>query len=176
VLAVIVALTAGWPLVSAMVSGNRPLAPGTTVTVGPSAADSGRVTVGRGWSVLTANTNPRQFYSLGHGALRLSVRYVSPIKLARPGELWQGLRQMMRVANPGVSPGRLQVITTRAGDRGLTAALSGHGQTGRAAVFPAPARRFAIEMIMIGPPSTARTIRTAGLPILESLHFPAAAR
>lgn len=175
-LAVIVVLTAGWPLVSTAVAGHRPLAAGATVRVGPTVAESGRVTVGPGWSVLTASTDPRQFYSLRRGALRLSVRYVYVTSAAGPGQLWQGLRQLLRVGNPGVTPGRPQVITTVDGSRGLTAALSGAGQTGRAAVFAAPTGRFAIEMIMLGPPSTAPAMRIAGLAVLHSLRFPAARR
>jgi hypothetical protein len=176
VLAVIVVLTAGWPLVSTTVAGHRPLAGGTSVTVGPTAAESGRVTVGPGWSVLTANSNPQQFYSLGRGALRLSVRYVSLPSSTGPGQLWRGLRQVLRVGNPGVMVGRLQVITTLNGSRGLTAVLSGAGHTGQAAVFPAPTGRFAIEMIMLGPPGTAPAMRAVGVPVLRSLRFPAARR
>lgn len=125
---------------------------------------------------MTASSNPQQYYLFGRGAVRLSVRYVS---LATPGEramLWQGLRQLLRIGNPGVTPGRLEVMTTADGNRGLIATLSGPGRTGRAAVVAAPSGSFAIEMIMLGPSSTAPVIRTSGLPVMRSLRFPAAAR
>jgi hypothetical protein len=176
VLAVIGLLTAGWPLISTTVAGHRPLAADTTVRIGPTAADSGRVTVGAGWSVLTANTNPDEFYSFSRGALRLQVRYVSLPRRGDNGPLMQGMRQILRIGFPGVTPGRPHVITTADGSHGLIAVLSGPRQTGQAAVVVAPARAYAIEMIMLGPPSTARAIQTAGLPVIRSLRFPAAAR
>jgi hypothetical protein len=174
VLAVITLLTAGWPLISDTVAGHRPIPAGTTITVGPTAAESGRVTVGPGWSVLTANSDPRQYYSFGRGALQLSVRYVS---LSRPGEngpLIRGMRQILRISNLGVTAGRPRTITTADGSRGLIAVLSGPGRTGQAAVVVAPARAFAIEMVMVGPPSTLGAIHAAGLPVIRSLRFPAA--
>jgi hypothetical protein len=176
VLAVIVVLTAGWPLVSSTVAGHRPLAAGTTVTVGPSAAESGRVRVGPGWSVLTANSNPQRFYSLSRGALRLSVRYVSLAGIGARAPLMQGMRQLLRIGYPGVRAGRPQVLRTAAGGRGLMVLLSGAGRTGRAAVVASPDRAFAIEMVLVGPSSTVRAIETAGLPVVRSLRFPAAAR
>ena len=174
-LAVIAVLTAGWPLVSSAVAGHRPLAAGTTVTIGPSAAESGRVTVGPGWSVLTASSNPQRYYLFSHGALRLSVRYVGLFQPAEGEQLLQGMRELLRIGHPGVRPGRPRVISTVDGRRGLTALLSGPGQTGQAAVFLAPTRVFAIEMILLGPSSAASTIRAAGVPVLQSLRFPAAA-
>ncbi|MGH3303097.1 MAG: hypothetical protein ACRDOK_15730 [Streptosporangiaceae bacterium] len=176
VLAVIVVLTAGWPLVGSTVAGHRPLAAGTTITVGPTAASSGRVTVGPGWSVMTASTNPHWYYSIARGPLRMSVRYVSLARAGEPGALWRGLRQILRIGNPGVTPGRPRQLTTADGSRGLIAALSGPGRTGQAAVVAAPARPFAIEMIMTGPSRTARAVRAAGMPIIRSLRLPAAAR
>jgi hypothetical protein len=175
VLAVIVTLTAGWPLVSTTVAGDRPLAAGTTVTVGPSRASSGRVTVGPGWSVLTARSDPNRSYSLARGALRLSVRYVSLVSPPAQASLWRGLRQVLRIGNPGLTPGRPRVFTTSDGSQGLIAFLSGPGRTGQAAALAAPDGTFAIEMIMLGPPGTARVMRSAGLPVLRSLRFPAAA-
>jgi hypothetical protein len=176
VLGVIVVLTAGWPLVSMAVADHRPLAAGATVTVGPSAAESGRVTVGPGWSVLSANSNPRQFYSFARGGLRLSVRYVSLAGIGERARLLQGMRELLRIGDPGVTAGRPRALTTVDGSRGLIATLSGPDRTGRAAVVVSPARAFAIEMVLLGPPSTVRAIEAAGLPVIESLRFPAAAR
>lgn len=175
-LAVIVLLTAGWPLISTMVAGHRPLAADTTVAVGPTSASSGRVTVGAGWSLLTANTNPEEYYSFGRGALQLQVRYVSLLRPGDNGPLLRGMRQILRIGIPGIVAGRPRVITSADGSRGLIAVLSGPHRTGQAAVFAAPAGAFAIEMIMLGPPSTARAIHDAGLPVIRSLRFPRAAR
>jgi hypothetical protein len=176
VLAVIVLLTAGWPLVSSTVAGHRPLAAGATLTVGPSATDSGRVTVGPGWSVLTANSNPHQYYSRSRGQVRLSVRYVGLARLGQQGQLWRGLRQILRIGSPGVTAGRPRPFTTAGGGRGLMADLAAPGRTGRAAVVTAPARPFAIELIMLGPASSAAAMQHSGLPIMRSLRFPVAAR
>lgn len=176
VLAVIVVLTAGWPLVSATVAGHRPLAAGTTITVGPTASSSGRVTVGPGWSVMTANSNPKQYYAIDRGPVRLSVRFVRLARTGQSGPLWRGLLQILRIGSPGVTPGRPQVITTADGGRGVIAALSGPGRIGRAVVVAAPDRPYAIEMIMLGPASTLQAMHASGMPIIRSLRFPAATR
>jgi hypothetical protein len=176
VLAVIVVLTAGWPLVSATVAGHRPVAAGTTVAVGPSGTESGRVTLGPGWSGLTASSNPRQYYSFSRGALRLSVRYVGLARVGERGPLFRGMRQILRLGYPGVTAGRPEVLITAAGDSGLTASLAGAGRTGQAAVVAAPTQPFAIEMVVLGPPNTARAVQAAGLPVIRSLRFPAEPR
>jgi hypothetical protein len=176
VLAVVAVLTAGWPLVSMAVADHRPLAAGTTVTVGPSAAESGRVTVGPGWSVQSADSNPQQVYSFARGGLRLSVRYVSLAGIGKHARLLPGMRQLLRIGDPGVTAGRPRALTTADGSRGLMAMLSGPDRTGRAAVVVSPTRAFAIEMVLLGPPSTARAINAAGIPVIESLRLPAAAR
>jgi hypothetical protein len=175
VLAVIVVLTAGWPLVSSTVTGHRPIAAGTTITVGPTASSAGRVTVGPGWSVTTANSNPKQYYAIARGPVRLSIRFVRLARTGQPGPLWRGLRQILRIDSPGVTPGRPQVITTADGRRGIIAALSGPGRIGRAVVVAAPARPFAIEMIVLGPPGTLRAMHASGMPIIRSLRFPVTA-
>jgi len=176
VLAIIVVLTGGWPLVSTTVANLRPLVAGTTVTIGPSAVSSGRITVGPGWSVLSSSTNPHQSYLFGRGAVRLSVRYV---RLTRTGDrrgLWRALRQMLRLGYPGLTPGRPRPIVVADGNRGLIGQLSGRGRSGKAAVVAAPAAPFAIEMIMVGPSSSNALQLAVGLPVLRSLRFPAAAR
>ncbi len=175
-LAVIVVLTAGWPLVSSTVAGHRPLAAGKAITVGPTTQDSGRVTVGRGWSVLTASSNPEQYYLFSRGALQLSVRYVSLPRSGEQGPLLRGMRQVLRIGNPGVRPGPPLAFVTADGSKGLMTVLYGPGRTGRAAVVAAPTRPFAIEMVLLGPPSAMRAIVAFGLPVLTSLRFSAAAR
>jgi hypothetical protein len=169
VLAVIVILTAGWPLVSATVTGHHPLADGATIAVGPTSASAGHVTVGPGWSVMTASSNPQHFYSLGHGAVQMSIRYVS--LAGEQDQLWPGLRQILRIVDPGVALGQPRPVTTADGSRGLVADLSGSGRAGEAQVVAAPARTFAIEMILVAPSSTAQAMRAAGRPVLRSLRL-----
>jgi hypothetical protein len=176
VLATILVLTAGWPLISTTVAGLRPLIAGATVTVGPSATSSGRITVGPGWSVLTSSTNPHEYYSFGRGAVRLLVRYVRLTRAGDRRQLWQGMRQMLRVGYPGLTPGRPRPIIVADGSRGLIAHLSGPGRSGKAAVVAAPAAPFAIEIVMVGPSSASAVLVAVGLPVLRSLRFPAATR
>lgn len=172
VIVVMALLTAGWPLVSSTVASQRPLAAGSRLTVGPGHGRSATVTVGPGWFLQSGSSDPRRGYSLQHGPVRLSIFFVALASGQTP-LLPAGLRRMVRLGYPGVVLGELQPITTAGGYRGLTGKLSDGGRAGVAAIFPGPARAFAIEMITMAPRRAARTVQTVARPIVLSLRFPA---
>jgi hypothetical protein len=52
--------------------------------------------------------------------------------------------------------------------------VSGRGVTGTVSILPAPSRRFAIQVLVLGPPHRRVTIRGVELRLVRSMFFPAA--
>ncbi|HEY2638772.1 MAG TPA: hypothetical protein VGI66_02655, partial [Streptosporangiaceae bacterium] len=77
VIAVMVALTAGWPLLNLAVSDHQPLPAGVRLSVRPNRAHSARFLVGAGWSMISSQSDPRHGYSLRRGPVAMSVKYVT---------------------------------------------------------------------------------------------------
>jgi hypothetical protein len=171
VIAVMIVLTAGWPLVNSAVSDRNPIRPGTRLVVGPGNARSGQITMGRGWSLQSAESRPRTGYSLQHGKVHLGVDYVALENPAQARHLWSGLRQLLRVTNPGLRLSQPKVITSRYGRTGVTGTVSGGRTVGTATIYADQSRDFAIEMIMLAPRGTRHVIFLPGLQIMRSLRI-----
>jgi hypothetical protein len=176
VLAIMVVLTAGWPLLNLTVSDHRQLSPRTTLTVGPGSGYSAAFTVGPGWSMEPALSNPRLDYSLTRGVVDLDVSYVAMSAASQATGLWAGMRDLVRLRHPGVSLGQPRPITTAQGRQGMTAGLSGSGLSGTATVFALPARKYAVELIVLGPQQAIAINLAATRLILHSVRFPTATR
>jgi hypothetical protein len=174
VVALMAVLTAGWPLVSAAVHNPRPVAARTGLTVGSSRPNLARFTVGPGWSMLRAGSNARQDYLLRRGPVRLSIRYVALVSSGQVAQLWAGLHTVLRLSNPGVALSQPRPVVTAQGHRGLTGVVTGRGVTGTVTILPAPSRRFAIQVLVLGPPRRRVTIRGVELRLVRSVFFPAA--
>jgi hypothetical protein len=102
VVAVMVLLTAGWPLLNGLVADRQKLLAGTSLRVGPSGPDSASVRVGPGWTLQPAETDPRQRYVLRRGAVAVSIDYLSLIGTHRAAGqaagVWGGLRRVFQVS------------------------------------------------------------------------------
>jgi len=168
------ALTAGWPLASSLVHNPRPLAAGSRLTLGPNRLSAARFTVGPGWSMLRASSNPHQGYALARGPVRLSIRYVALISAGQEPQLLAGLHTVLRLSNPGVTLGQPRPVITAQGRHGITGVVSGRGVTGIVAIVPAPSRQFAIQVLVLGPPRDKLASRGAESRLVRSLLFPAA--
>ncbi len=105
VIVVMILLTGGWPLINTAVSNRHPLKPGEWLMVGPGHGKPGRSWSGRGWSLLSAASNPLYGYTLRHGAVLMSVNYIWLVNSGQARQLWAGLRQLLRVTNPGTRLG-----------------------------------------------------------------------
>ena len=96
-------LTAGWPLVNAVVADRQPLAAGTRLVIGNGTRSSAVVTVGRGWSVLPEQSNPIQGYLLRHGAVELSILHVDLVNSSAGAHVCgRACARSCSVSNPGV--------------------------------------------------------------------------
>jgi hypothetical protein len=167
-------LTAGWPLVSSAVHNAGPVAAGTRLTVGASQPNVARFTVGPGWSMLRAGSDPRQGYLLRRGPVRVSISYVALVGSSQAAQLWAGLHTILRLSHPGVALSRPRPLLTAQGRRGLTGVVSGRGVLGTATIVAAPSRRFAIQMLVLGPRHGRLALRSVELRLMRSLFFPAA--
>ena len=85
VLAVIVALTVGWPVVSRAVSDDQPVAAGQPLTIGPAGSHSATFTPGPDWAVHSAETNTVESWRLSHGPVDLTVAYVTLLSRSQAG-------------------------------------------------------------------------------------------
>jgi len=171
VVAVMALLTAGWPLLNSAVADRQPLAAGSHLTVGSGSASSGVVTVGSGWYMLPAQSNPTEVYVLRKDGLVLAIRHVSLVDRGQAPGVWRGLRQILAVTNPGVGLGKPAAIRTARRLRAITGLVSGRQLVGTATIFPGPSNDFAIEMVVLGPRATSPALRAAALRIISSLTF-----
>jgi hypothetical protein len=171
-----VLLTAGWPLLNALVADKQVIASGTALRIGPGALDSASVRVGPQWSLRPAESNPRQGYVLSRGAVAVSIEYVTLEHAEREAVIWGGLRQVLRVSHPGVSLGPPKAVTSSQGRDGRTAPLTSTRSTGAVTVFVAPSGTYAIQMIVLAPRGASSIAVGATRQFLRTLRFPAEPR
>ncbi len=176
VIAVMVALTAGWPLLNLTVSDHQPIAAGETLSVGPDSAHSARFAVGRGWSVRSSDSDPRRSYSLRRGRVDMTVTYVTVPSTSRPALLWSGLLDILRVSNAAYRLGTPGTAPDAHGNKAITGPVSDSGRSGTATILPDPAGGFAIEMIILAPPDASAARRSAAQQVMRSIRFPPASQ
>jgi hypothetical protein len=176
VVAVIVVVTVGWPVVSLAVSDDHPVAAGQPLTIGPDSALSATFTPGRDWVVRSAETDPILHWSLSDGAVDVAVVYVMVISPSQVGRLWPGLQSDLRLGDGSARLGRPAGITSAAGSSGLTGTLTANDRAGQAAVFAGPSGKFAIEIVSVAPVQDGAAARAAAALVARSLRFPAAAQ
>jgi hypothetical protein len=171
VVAIIIVLTAGWPLLNLAVSNNRRISANTHLVVGPSRKDSARVTIGPGWSMLSAESNPHLGYVLRRGAVQVSIDYVTLIDHAHAGGLWAGMRELVRIGHPGATLSAPRPVSTVHHSEGDIGKVSGRNLVGTATVFADTSRDFAIEMVVLSPRRAVRANLIAAQRIIFSLLF-----
>jgi hypothetical protein len=175
ILVLIAALAVGWPLASGAVSGNKPLAAGTVLPLGPDSGHLARFTIGPGWVLNQSDSNPKMNYVLQNGSVRLDVVYVWLITRSEAGNLWSGLRRLLQAGNPAAQLSQPATSAGSHGLRGQTGVLRQRGQVGQATIYLAPGKTFAIELISLGPPG-ALSSRLAARNVIGSLRFVKARR
>lgn len=176
VVAIMALLTAGWPLLNSAIANRQPLPSGARITIGSGPANSGTLTVGRGWYVQPAQTNPTQEYVLRNDAVELDIRHLSLVDRDQVAFIWRGMRQVLSVIDPGFGLGEPVRYTTVHGLPGITGAVFGPALTGTVTIVPGPSREFAIGMVVLAPRGASRAVLAAAHRIVISLMFPAASR
>jgi hypothetical protein len=176
VVTVIVALTVGWPVVSLAVSDDQPVAAGQPLTIGPGGSHSATFTPGPDWTLHSAETNTIERWSLSDGPVDLAVVYVTLVSPSQAGRLWPGLQRTLLLGDASARLGRPAAFASADAGQGLTGTVTANDWAGQAAVFPAPAADFAIEIVGVAPVQDAVAARAATALVARSLRLPAAAR
>jgi len=171
IIAVMAVLTAGWPLVSHVVSDHRHLVSGTMLKLGTSQHSSATVTVGPGWTMQTGESNPRLIYVINRGPVHMSIAYAALVNNQQIDDLWQGLQQVVRIRHPGASLSPPLPVRTRSGAVGDIGVVRGPDMVGSASVFAGPSRKFAVEMVVEGPRYIAPLNILAAQRIMRSVIF-----
>jgi len=173
VVGVMALLTAGWPLLNAAVADKQKLAAPSSLRVGPSGPASASVRVGHGWFVRPAETDPSRAYVLRRGAVTISIDYVPLTGRYRAAGLWDGLRRVFRVTNPGISLGQPAAVTSGQARKGLSATAAGDRSAGAVSVFVGPSGTYAIQIVALAPRSARLAAVADSSQLIRSLRFPA---
>jgi hypothetical protein len=150
VIAVMALLTAGWPLLNRTVSDSR-LAAGQSLTIGPVGAMKARMTTGRGWRLMPAESNARQRYVLRAGPAQLTLATVSLPAGTTNASLWAGLRHLLRISHSRVTMGSMTAITSQTGRAGFSSRIAVGRNAGTVTVFVAPTGTLALEIVFLAP-------------------------
>jgi hypothetical protein len=171
VVAVMALLTAGWPLLNRTVADTRPLAAGSSLTIGSGGTVSARMIIGHGWHLMPAESNPRQRYLMRAGPTLVDMYTVTLPARVSDAELWAGMRQVIRVRHAGVSVGTMTPFISPTGQAGLTGPVAGGAVAGTATVFIAPADVGALEVVVLAPRRDADGIKAATTLLMRSVTF-----
>lgn len=148
--AVVVLLTGGWALVNAALPSSEAVEPGQAVTLGSSEGYGASVTFDEGWELDTGSSTLGQQLRFVKGPVNLHMSVVEPSERADASELWDGMRETVRVSDSSATLGEPQPITSDGGAQGLTGDLHIQEHTGVATVFPSPNGGFAVETQAVG--------------------------
>jgi hypothetical protein len=169
--AVVVLVTAVWPLASAALPDSQRLTAGRVLIIGPDRAHSARFTLGPGWSLLAAESDPSRGYSLSLGNLAVTVGYVSLLGPGQPDQLWAGLRRIVQADHAGSRLGPMRVVHVSPAEIEETGSLAEGAMAGQAAVFPGPLGDFAIEVTVLAPSGAGSARLRAAARVLRSIRF-----
>jgi hypothetical protein len=176
VMALMAALTAGWPLLNMAVPDRNAMAAGTRISVGTGPANSARLTMGPGWALAPSQSDPRYGYALDRGQVRLFVIHVTLTSGTNMGQLWTGLQDILAVSHPGLRLGKPGPVVSAHGSKGIAGTVADGSLSGNATIFSAPSRKFAIEMLLLAPRLTGHANLAAAQAVVRSVLFPAAPR
>jgi hypothetical protein len=123
--------------------------------------------------VRPAETNPSQGYLLRRGAVAISIGYVSLLGRQQVAGLWDGLRRVFLVTNPGVSLGQPVAVSSGQGRKGLSATAASARSAGVVSVFAGPSGTYAIQIVVLAPHSARLAAGADSSQLVRSLRFPA---
>jgi hypothetical protein len=171
IIAIMALLTAGWPLADSAVADRQPLHAGTKITIGSGATGLATVTVGAGWYVEPAQSDPTQEYALRRGAVVLDIRHVALVDQHQGARLWGGMRRILAVLYPGARLGAPVAVTAAHQLPAITGLIVGKPLIGTATVIVGPSREFAIGLVVLAPRGTSPVLREAAHRVVNSLMF-----
>lgn len=171
VAAILVALlTGGWALLNSALPASEALSEGRAMTLGSEGGYEASMTFDDGWEVDTGSSSLGQQFLFTKGEVTLYVSVVTPPGAAKAPELWEGMRDIVRVSDASASLGEPRPITSEGGVEGLTGDLHIHQHTGVATVFPAPGGYFAVETQATGANASQTDLADAEK-VVQTLRF-----
>jgi hypothetical protein len=111
---------------------------------------------------------------LRRGAVTVSIGYVSLPGRYQAAELWDALRRVFRLTNPGVSLGQPAAVTSGQGRKGLSATAASARSAGAVSVFVGPSSTYAIQIVALAPSSARLAAEADSSQLIRSLRFPSA--
>ena len=151
IFAVVVAvLVGGWMAVDAATPSTAPVSAGESLVVASGQGHEAKLTFDQGWHLHVGASTQGQRYRLSKGTTDLEVNVVTPPRAASETELWEGMRDLVRVGDGSAGLTDPRPVTSDAGAEGLTGQLHSDRHTGIAALFPSPDGGFAVEATAIG--------------------------
>lgn len=167
---VIAVLTGGWALVNSALPETEELAEGQSMVLGSSETHEASVTFDDGWELDTGSSSQGRQYLFTKGQVNLIVSVVRPVERATALELWEGMRDIVRVRDASAALGEPEPVTSESGAEGLTGDMHIQRHTGVAAVFPSPNEGFAVQAQILGPEANQTEISDAER-LVESIRF-----
>ncbi|WP_249187091.1 hypothetical protein [Nocardiopsis sp. MG754419] len=145
VAAVVVILVFGWMALNAVLPDTTPVAAGRSVTVASDAGYDAKLTFEEGWELHQGSSTEGSRYQFSKGPVVMLLSVVTPPERVSETELWDGMRNLVRVGDSSASLTDPQPVTSEAGAEGLAGTLHSNQTTGTAALFPSPNGVFAVE-------------------------------
>ena len=167
---VVAVLTGGWALVNSALPETEELDRGQSMTLGSSETHQASVTFDDGWELDTGSSSQGQQYLFTKGPVNLIVSVVRPVDRATAAELWEGMRDIVRVSDASAALGEPKPVTSESGAEGLTGDMHIRQHTGSATVFPAPRGDFVVEAQAFGADASQTELADAEK-LLQSLRF-----
>lgn len=170
VAAVVAVLTGGWALVNAGLPESEQLTEGQSMTLGSGEGYEASITFDDGWELKTGSSSQDQQLLLAKGPVNLQVSTVEPSERTTAPELWEGMRDTVRVGDASATLSDPKPATSDSGAEGLTGDLNMQQHTGSATVFPSPNGGFAVEAQAIGADASQTDLADAEQ-LIQSIRF-----
>ena len=168
--AVVAVLTGGWALVNAALPATETMTSGHSMTLGSGEGYEASMVFDEGWELDKGASSQGQHYLFTKGPVNLNMAVVVPPGRATATELWEGMRDTVRVDDAGATLDDPEPVTSDRGAEGLTGDLHTHQHTGTATVFPAPSGDFAVEAQAVGADATPAELDDAE-ELVDSITF-----
>ena len=167
---VVAVLTGGWAAVNAALPATESMTSGHSMTLGSGEGYEASVTFDEGWELDKGASSQGQRYLFTKGPVNLHLAVVHPPQRATATDLWDGMRDTVRVDDTGARLNDPEPITSDRGAEGLTGDLHIHRHTGTATIFPAPSGDFAVEAQAVGADASPAELADAEN-LVESITF-----
>lgn len=148
--AAIAILVGGWAAVNTVLPDTTPVKSGHSMVIATGSGHQAKLSFDDGWELHPGSSSAGQQYEFGKGPLRLRITVVTPTERSSETELWEGMREVVRVGDPSASLTDPRPVTAESGAEGLTGTLHSNREIGTAALFPSPNGGFAVESLAIG--------------------------